>query len=127
MRFTLVLLWLLSINVFAESNVFKTELAVLVENAIKTVKPGQVNISVGHTDTALEITSINGLSTCDSKNKDIVTLLQKEFSKSKDLRLTYSQFGAYFRENDNVKYLAPDNEVLIGMLSQCSNLYVSVY
>jgi hypothetical protein len=127
MKFALILLLLPYISVYAEVNSFKTELAILVERAIKTVKLSQINISPEHTDTALEITSINGFPACDPKNKEVVILLQKEFSKSKDLRLTYSQFGAYLRENDSVKYLAPDSEALSKMLGKCSNLYVSVY
>ena len=87
MRFALILLLIPSISVFSEVNSFKTELAVLVESAIKTVKLDHVNISPEHTDTALEITSINGFPACDPKNKEMVILLQQEFSKSKFLAI----------------------------------------
>jgi len=121
-------LLLFSVTTFAQDIVVKSSLADLVESAIKSVKVS-VNIPPANmTETSININKINGVSICDPGVKNEVIALQNEFSKSQSLRATISNYGAYTRSREGeLKYLSSDSPEFKKLISECKNLYVSVW
>jgi len=125
----LLALMLLSLSAAAgDWSIVDPKLKQLIKDAVKSAGV-KINIPPDHmTEKSVNISTINGVSVCDSKVGKNVTELQNEFSKSPALRTSISIYGALVKTKEGeLTFVSGDSPEINGLIGECKYLFVSVW